>query len=115
MRAQTDQIAKTMIEQTRAIKEMSDGARNIGKQINSITRANREHSTASVGLLNNLSSIKQITERNAQGVRDTLRGTEGLIERARTLDSIIDSLSNSDLKDNGRAGKKSRNKKKAKR
>ena len=80
-----------------------------------ITQANREHSTGSAALLKGLSDIKQITERNAQGVKDTLRGTESLIERARMLDSIMDSLSNNGLKSNGRAGKKARNKKKAKR
>ena len=115
MRTQTDQIAKAMAEQSRAIKEMSDGARNVGKQINLITQANREHSTVSVALLKGLSDIKQITERNAQGVKDTMRGTESLVERARALDSIIDGLTNNGLKNNERAGKKSRNKKKAKR
>src|ERR1051325_11667362 len=98
-----------MTEQARAIKEMSDGARAVGKQINLITRANLEHSAASVTILNGLSDIRQITDRNAQGVKDTLRATDGLLERAQALNLVMDGLNN-----NGQAGKKNRNKKKSK-
>jgi methyl-accepting chemotaxis protein len=99
-----------MVEQERAIREMLDGARNVSKQVNMIARANSEQSTSSITILNGLSDIRQITERNAQGVKETLRSTDSLIERAQALNTIIDGLNN-----NGRAVKsKNRNKKKSK-
>ena len=86
---------------------MAEGARNVSKQIGLITRANREHSSVSVGILNGLIDIRQVTERNAQGVKETLRNATGLLERAESLNTIIDGLQY-----DGRAAKKSKNKKK---
>jgi methyl-accepting chemotaxis protein len=88
---------------------VSDNARNIARLINLIARSNREHSSDSMTILKELSDIRQIAERNVKGVRDTQRSTESLVERARTLDSIMDGFNG-----NGRAGKKARSKKKAK-
>ena len=107
MRQQTDQTAKAMAEQSRAVRDVAEAARSISKQIGLITRANREHSAAAVGLLNGLTEVRQVTERNAQGVKETLRSTGGLLERAESLNVIIDGLQS-----NGRAAKKSKNKKK---
>jgi methyl-accepting chemotaxis protein len=110
MRTQTEQLAKAMGEQTRAIKDMSDAARNIAKQVSLITRANREHSTVSAAVLNEITEIRGITERNAQGAKDTLRRASSLIDRAQSLNSVIEGLG-----DDGRAGKKNKSKKRGKR
>jgi methyl-accepting chemotaxis protein len=109
MRVQTEQLAKAMTEQTRSIKDMSSGAQNVARQINLITLANREHSLASAAVLTGLSDIRQITERNAQTVKDTQRATGSLLDRAQSLNAIVDGLTG-----NGRSGKKARNKKKDK-
>jgi methyl-accepting chemotaxis protein len=105
---QTDQVTKAMTEQTRAIKELTDGARNISKQIGLITRSNRERATASTAILSGLADIRQIADRNATGVKDAIRGADALAERAQSLDSIM-----GDLSVNGRSGKKAKNKKKS--
>jgi methyl-accepting chemotaxis protein len=109
MRAQTEQLSKAMTEQTRSIKSMSSSAQNVASQINSITLANREHSMTSAAVLNGLTDIRQITERNARGVKDTQRATDSLVDRAQALNAIVNSLTG-----NGRSGKKARNKKKDK-
>jgi methyl-accepting chemotaxis protein len=109
MRVQTEQLAKAMVEQSRSIRDMSSGAQNVARQINLITLANREHSRASAAVLNGLSDIRQITERNARGVKDTQRATGSLLDRAQALTAIVEGLTG-----NGRAGKKARNKRKDK-
>jgi methyl-accepting chemotaxis protein len=93
MRRQSDQTAKAMNEQTRAIKEMTTGTQNISKQIGLITRANREHSNVSTSILNSLTSIRQVTQRNVQDVKDTQRATTELLERSQNLKDVIERFS----------------------
>jgi len=109
MRVQTEQLANAMNEQTRALKDMTAGAHNVSKQVGMITRSNREHSSASGSIINGIAEIRLIAERNAHGVKDTLRSANDLVDRAQALNSIIDGLKN-----NGRAARKTKNKKKAK-
>jgi methyl-accepting chemotaxis protein len=97
-----------MSEQARAVKDMLGAAKEVAKQIGLITRSNREHLTASTAILDSLTDIRQITERNTRGVEDTLRGTEALAGQAQRLNGIMDSVGN------GFGGKKARKKKKSK-
>jgi methyl-accepting chemotaxis protein len=57
-----------------------------------ITRANREHSAAGEAILKSLTEIRAITTRNAQGVQDSRRGTDGLRERTAALAALADRL-----------------------
>jgi methyl-accepting chemotaxis protein len=93
MRRQSDQTAKAMNEQTRAIKDMTMGTQNISRQIGLITRANREHSNVSVSILNSLTNIRQVAQRNVQDVKDTQRASTGLLERSQNLKEIVERLS----------------------
>jgi methyl-accepting chemotaxis protein len=86
---------------------MVQGIRNISRQIGLITRANREHSGAAASVLGSLTEIRQITDRNLQGSKETARSAGDLLERAVSLNELMDGLQK-----NGRAAKKSKNKKK---
>jgi methyl-accepting chemotaxis protein len=90
MRQQADQIARAMREQARAIKDMTEAAQNVAKQIGLITDANREHSASSAAILDTLTSVHQVAERNAQGVRETQRTAESLLARAQSLVALIE-------------------------
>jgi methyl-accepting chemotaxis protein len=85
-------------------------ARDIAKRIASITRANIDHSNTSTEFIATLNDIRQVSERNAAGVQETLRATGGLVNRAQTLNAIMDRAANNEFN-----GKKSKNKKKSKR
>jgi methyl-accepting chemotaxis protein len=90
MRREADQLARAMVEQTRAIKDMTGAAENIAYQIELITHANREHSTSSATILRTLTTIREITDHNIQGVKVTQQTAETLRARAESLISIIE-------------------------
>jgi methyl-accepting chemotaxis protein len=85
MRQQSEQVAKAMNEQSRAARDMTGATESISKEIGLITRSNRQHLASSEHVMGVLTDIRQITERNAQGVKATLVSTAGLIERAEQL------------------------------
>jgi methyl-accepting chemotaxis protein len=90
MRRESDQLARAMKEQSRTIKEMTDAAENIARQMELITRANRDHSTSSAAILEALTMIRQSTDRNVQGIAETRRSAEDLLQRAQSLITIVD-------------------------
>ncbi len=79
---QADQTARAVKEQARTMREMIAAAQNTAKQIKLITNANLEHSTVSGSLLRSVAEIRQITDRNASGVKQTRGGTDDLLRRA---------------------------------
>ena len=89
MRVQADQSARALKEQARTMKDMSAAAQNTSKQVKLITGANREHSTVSASLLTSLGEIREITERNASGVRRTRGSSDDLLRRAGTLTALF--------------------------
>jgi methyl-accepting chemotaxis protein len=91
---QAEQAARALKEQARTMKEMSGAAENTSKQIKLITVANREHSTVSTALLDSLRQIREITDRNAHGVKETRGGTDDLLERAEALISLTQARGN---------------------
>ena len=101
MRRQSGEVAKAMNEQARAARDMTTATESISKEIGLITRSNRQHLTSAEQVLGRLTDIRQITERNAQGVKATLRGTDNLIERARQLTSILGDAKAGQRDDNG--------------
>ena len=78
-----------MDEQARAARDMTTATQSISKEIGLITRSNRQHLLTAEQVLGTLTDIRQITERNSQGVKATLSGTVNLIERAQQLASIM--------------------------
>jgi len=93
MRTQADQAARAAAEQTRTMKEMSSSAASVAREIKLVTRANRNQSATASRLLAQLSEIRAITERNAEGAQQTQGGTAELIRKAAALTGILDTKS----------------------
>jgi methyl-accepting chemotaxis protein len=74
-----------MADQSRALKEMTNSAKNISKQIALITRANRDHSQSAASVLSALQEIRNVTAKNSEGAKDTLRGTRTLLDTVEAL------------------------------
>ncbi len=89
MRQESDQAARALAEQARALKEMTSATQNTSSQIKLITRANREHSTVAGALLDQLRDIRKITDRNARDVSETRGNTAELIKHAADLAGLV--------------------------
>jgi methyl-accepting chemotaxis protein len=61
------------------------------RDIKGITEANRTQSVAAARLVTQLAEIRRITERNAEGVRQTRGNTADLLKQAETLTGLMDS------------------------
>jgi methyl-accepting chemotaxis protein len=100
-----------MVEQTRAIKDMTAAAQNISKQVALITRANRENSRTATSVLESLQDIRKVTARNSEGAKDTLRGTRNLLDTVESLAADMNDLAGNARKvsnANGSTRRKSR-------
>jgi methyl-accepting chemotaxis protein len=109
MRRESDQVAKSMVEQARAVKDISGSAKDISKQVGLIARSNRDHTVAATSIAASIKDVRRITEQNARAVEETLRSTDSLIQRAQTFNSIVEGLA-----ENGFVDRKGKNKKKQK-
>jgi methyl-accepting chemotaxis protein len=105
LRMQADQTAKATAEQTKAVADMNTAANNVAKQIKLITRANREHSGGAEAFLNSLATIRGITERNANGAKEALNRTSGLLLTARRLAELAQTPN---VRRSGKSGKSGR-------
>jgi methyl-accepting chemotaxis protein len=92
MRLQSDQVAKAMREQSRTAHEMSIGVANVSKEALRITNTNRNHLDAADRIRAAVIELREITTRNADGVKATLTSTSGLADRARQLGEIMDGM-----------------------
>ena len=101
MRVQSEQAARAVKEQARTMREMISSAQSTAKQIKLITKANAEHSVVSSSLLHSVSEIRQITDRNASGVKETRGGTDDLLRRAQALTALVERPAH--VRPNGRA------------
>jgi methyl-accepting chemotaxis protein len=101
MSAQAEQVLRGAADQARAMRAMTNEAQNTAKQIKSISKANTEHSAAAAALLVSVGEIRQITDRNAAGVKQTRGGTDDLRRRAQALVALVDQPSPA-RKPNGR-------------
>jgi methyl-accepting chemotaxis protein len=90
VRAQAEQAARAVKEQAGSLKNMTGGAQNTLKQIKLIAHANKEHSVVASALLTALSDVRQITDRNAAGVKRTRGGTDDLLRRATALVALVE-------------------------
>jgi methyl-accepting chemotaxis protein len=98
-----------MTEQSKAVNEMSSTTRNVSKQIRLIIGSSSEHAAASTALMGSLAEIRQLTDRNARGLKETVQAT------GRVTGQLVDLISTVDgLDGNAAAAKKGRNKKKGK-
>jgi methyl-accepting chemotaxis protein len=95
-------------DQARAIRAMTSDAQNTAKQIKLISKANIEHSSSAAALLASISEIRQITDRNSAGVKQTRGGTDDLRRRAQALAALIEQPAGPSRKTNGRAARTGR-------
>src|SRR6185436_14243243 len=92
MRLQADQVTKAMREQARTSHEMSIGVANVSKDAFRISSTNRNHIDAADRIRAAVVELREITTRNADGVKATLISTSGLADRARQLGEIMDGM-----------------------
>jgi len=92
MRLQSDQVTKAMREQSRTSHEMTVAVANVSKDALRITNANRDHLDAADRIRSDVNELRQITNRNVDGVKATLTSTSGLADRARQLGDIMDGM-----------------------
>ena len=85
------------------MREMSTAAQATGRDIQTMTRANREQLAVASRVAAQLDDIRRITDRNLAGVKQTRGGTEDLLRQAETLTGIMDDAFGSKGGANGRA------------
>jgi methyl-accepting chemotaxis protein len=101
MRRESDQAARALKEQARAVQELTTVNANVARQIKLITTANKEHSLTASGVLDQLRGVRAITDQNARGVMETRGGTAELLQHAQELAGLTQS-------GNGKRGKPAR-------
>lgn len=95
MRRQAEQVAKSMREQTQGVENMTMATQNVAKQINLITRANREHSVIGEKIAMTLSDIRKGSERYSIEIKESHRLTIHLVEQTENLMTLIEQLNQS--------------------
>jgi methyl-accepting chemotaxis protein len=115
MRQQSQQLAKALAEQSRAMQDMTSASSEVSTNINLISRANVDHSANAENILQMLNDSRRVTDRNVKGIRMTVAQTDGLLEQAREVASILGNGSDrssvttgSSKGTNGAAGRKGR-------
>jgi methyl-accepting chemotaxis protein len=92
IKGQSEQAARATAEQTRTMKEMARSATSTAKDIKSIMQANKAHGAGAARLVSQIADVRRITERNADGVRQTRGGTADLLKQAELLTGLVDSV-----------------------
>ena len=85
VKAQSEQAAKAAAEQARTMKEIAKSADQSSRDIRTVATGNQQHSKGMSKRVGQLSEIRRITQRNAEGVGRTRTGTAELIDQARAL------------------------------
>ena len=81
-----------MREQARTAHEMTIGVGTVSKEAMRITNTNRNNLESAERVRENVSELRGIANRNADGVKATLTRTSGLADRARQLGEIMDNM-----------------------
>jgi methyl-accepting chemotaxis protein len=89
---QSDQVTKAMREQSRTAHEMTAVVGSVSKEALRITSTNRNHLDSADRIRDAVIELREITTRNADGVKATLTSTSGLADRARQLGEIMDGM-----------------------
>jgi methyl-accepting chemotaxis protein len=89
MRTQAEQVSRGAADQARSMRAMTTDAQSTAKQVKLISQANLELSAAAATLLGSVAEVRQITDRNAAGVKQTRGGTDDLRRRAQALAALV--------------------------
>jgi methyl-accepting chemotaxis protein len=84
------------------MKEMARAVTTTAKDIKAITQANKTHSAGATRLVTQLAEVRRITQRNADGVRQTRGGTADLLKQAEMLTGLVDGAGSGARSANGR-------------
>ena len=71
------------------MRDVLSNSQNITKQMDLITKANKQHSSRAGRVLTQLKDVRAITERNARSARDTQGGTGDLLRHAEALTGAL--------------------------
>jgi len=71
------------------MKEISGATADIGRQIRLVSAANREHSSGAGRLLSQVKSVRTVSQRNTEGVRESRGATDALVQHAEALRAAI--------------------------
>jgi methyl-accepting chemotaxis protein len=85
------------------MRDMSSSAQATARDVQVMTRANREQAAAATRLVGQLDEIRRITDRNSTGVRRTRGGTADLLKRAEALTGLMNGALRARSGGNGRA------------
>jgi methyl-accepting chemotaxis protein len=113
MRIQSDQVTKAMREQARTAHEMTVAVSTVSQDALRIITTNRSHLDAADWIRGAVVELREITTRNADGVKATLTSTTGLADRARQLGEIMDSMVGGNGTENSSKTKRRRTRKPA--
>ena len=90
-------------EQARAMREMTTAANTTARDVKLITQANRTQSATMAQLATQLADVRRVTERNAEGVKQTRGGTAALLKHAEALTGLMgEALTHTPRNGNGR-------------
>ena len=89
VRAQSDQAARAAKEQARTMTEISKASELTAREIRSIVSANKQQSAGAKRLVSQLSDVRLITQRNAEGVGRTRGDTADLLKQAEALSGLM--------------------------
>ena len=87
---QAEQVSRAAADQATTMRTMATDAQGMAKQVKMISRANVEHSSTASELMVSIGEIRQMTDRNAAGVKQTRGGTDDLRRRAQALAALVD-------------------------
>jgi hypothetical protein len=76
MRKESDQAARALSEQSRAMRDVLSGTQNIAKQLNLISTANVQHSTGASRVLGRLGDVHTAVRRAGRSAHSA-RGSNG--------------------------------------
>jgi predicted metalloendopeptidase len=89
LKLQSEQTARALIEQSRAVKDISTSTQNVSKQIRLITDANRMHSQGARGLAENLESIREVVLANLSDAKSMHAASTALYQRETSSDNGV--------------------------
>jgi methyl-accepting chemotaxis protein len=78
LKVQTEQTARALMEQSRAVKDINSATQNVSKQIKLITDANRLHSKGARELVGSLQAVREVVLSNAADAKSMHEASSAL-------------------------------------
>ena len=89
MRKESDQAARALVEQSRAMKDVLGGTQNISKQLNLIGGANKHHSAGAGRTLSCLKEVRAAIGNHARSAKDSQHGTVDLVRHVEAITGAL--------------------------